>query len=282
MGTETSVARHWGKHDVFERIVAALETSGKSLDSLTIEDLAPVDHFHARGFAATVDLADKLPIEAEDDLLDIGSGLGGPARYLADRFNCRVTGIDLTPAFVEAAERLTGIVGMEDDVAFEQGDGQQLPYRDDTFDGVISQHVTMNVENRSRYILEAFRVLKPGGFFALTEHGRGPNGDVLHPVPWSEDGSGEHLLAPSETLEMLDSAGFEEIVPTDTAEKYLMYYRQVMERASSEGLPPLGLHILMGETAPQKVLNAARNIEERRTHPIEFICRRPSRSPAKD
>lgn len=269
-----AIAGHWAKGDVYALIVAALGKAGKSLESLTVEDLAPVDHFHARGFPATVDLADRLAVKPDDHILDIGCGLGGPARYFAQRFHCNVTGIDITPAFVEAANKLTRLVGMEKQVTIEQGDGEHLPYTDDMFDGAYTQHVTMNVADRPRFFGEACRVLKRGAFFALTEHGLGPTGNPHHPVPWSTDGSGAYLSSPSETRALLESAGFEDIVVDGTGQKYLAAYRRALDLAARGALPPLGTHILMGDSAPQKISNAARNIEEGRTYPVQILCRK--------
>jgi SAM-dependent methyltransferase len=275
MQRETAVAEHWAHGDVYALIMSAAQKAGMSTERLTIDDLAPVDHFHARGFPATVELADRLPVTPDSHLLDIGCGLGGPARYFAKRFGCKVSGIDITSGFVEAANKLTALVGMEDQVAIQQGDGEQLPYPDGTFDGAYAQHVTMNVAHRDRFFSEAFRVLKRGAFFALTEHGLGPAGDPHHPVPWSEDGTGAHLATPIETRELLEAAGFDDIVIEDTGPKYLAGYRQMIERAAQGGLPPFGMHILAGANAPQKMMNAARNIEEGRTHPVQVFCRKP-------
>jgi SAM-dependent methyltransferase len=274
MPSETAVAEHWAKGDVYALILSALEKAGKSADGLTVEDLAPLDHFHARGFPATVELADQLPVEPDHHLLDIGCGLGGPARYFALRFNCRVTGVDITPAFIAAGNRLTALVGLQDQVTIEKGDGQHLPYPDSTFDGAYTQHVTMNVPDRRRFFGEACRVLKPGGFFALTEHGLGAMGNPHYPLPWSTDGSGSYLIAPSKTSELLEAAGFRNIAVEDTGSKYLSTYRHVMQLASQGALPPLGTHVLLGENAPEKTRNAARNIEEVRTQPIQVICRK--------
>lgn len=270
-----SIADHWGTGDVYARIVAALQKMSKPLEGLTIEDLAPVDHFHARGFPATVELADRLPVRAGQHLLDIGCGLGGPARYFAKRFGCRVTGIDITPPFVEAANKLTALVGMEGQVKIELGDGHRLPYPDEAFHGAYAQHVTMNVADRPTFYAEAYRVLKPGAFFAITEHGRGAGGDPLHPVPWSMDGSGAFLKTPAETRALLQEAGFVDMSIEDTGAKYAAGYRAAIERAEKGELPPLGLHLLMGETTLAKMCNALRNIEEGRTQPIQVICRRP-------
>ena len=271
-----AIADNWGKGDVYGLVLSALEKAGKPLDSLTVEDLAPVDHFHARGFPATVELGDRLPVEAGDHILDIGCGLGGPARYFAKRFGCRVSGIDITPAFAEVAQKLTARLGLDEQVTIEQGDGQQLPYRDGMFDGAYSQHVTMNVPDRARFFGEAYRVLKPGGFFALTEHGLGRAGNPHYPLPWSIDGSAAYLIPPSETRSLVEAVGFRDVLLDDTGPKYLAAYKQMMELAAKGALSPLGAHILMGERAPEKVRNAARNIEENRTHPIAVVCRKPS------
>jgi len=276
MANEKTIANHWGTGDVYALIVAALEKMGKSLDALTVEDLAPVDHFHARGFPATVELADRLPIEAGQHVLDIGCGLGGPARYIAKRFQCEVSGLDITESFVEAANKLTALLRMETQVTIEHGDGQKLPYADTCFDGAYAQHVTMSVADRPRFFAEAWRVLKPGAFFALTEHGLGPKGEPHYPLPWSEDGSGAYLISPSETRAFLEAAGFTNIVIEDAGAIYLAGYRTAIERAEKGVLPPLGTHILMGENALEKTRNAARNIEEGRTHPFELICRKPA------
>ena len=159
---------------------------------------------------------------------------------------------------------------------FQHGDGQSLPYEDMRFDGGYTQHVTMNVADREKFFREAFRVLKSGAFFALTEHGLGDVGDPHHPLPWSEDGSGEFLMRPSETVALLEGVGFAEIVVVETGEKYLEGYRHAIALAKKGELPPFGIHILLGESAPQKVRNAARNIEERRTRPVQIVCRRPT------
>lgn len=275
MAHARAISDHWAQGDVYALIVEALAKASKPLDKLSVEDLAPVDHFHARGLSATAELADRLPIRADQHILDIGCGLGGPARYLAKRFGCRVTGIDLTRPFVEAGNKLTSLLRMQEQVRLEHGNGEQLPYADCSFDGAYTQHVTMNVADRRRFFAEAYRVLKPLAFFALTEHGLGPKGDVHYPLPWSMDGSGSHLVDPSETLALLRAAGFEDLALEDTGAKYLAGYKEVLQKAEHAALPPLGLHILLGEGALQKTRNAARNIEEGRTHPILVTCRKP-------
>ncbi|KEA65277.1 SAM-dependent methyltransferase [Marinobacterium lacunae] len=260
--------------DLFARILAALADSGRSTDRVTVEDLAPVDHFHARGFPATVELAERLPIKAGDRLVDIGCGVGGPARYLAKRFGCHVSGIDITARFVDTGNKLTELVGLTSQVEIELGDGQTLPYADAQFDGAYSQHVTMNVPDRAAFFAEACRVLKPGAFFALTEHGLGPTGDPRYPVPWSDDGRGAYLITPNETRAALEAAGFTDIHIQETGQHYLSGYKAAVAKAEAGTLPAFGVHLLMGDSAVDKIRNAGINIEEGRTCPIQVICRK--------
>ncbi len=269
-----AISQHWAVEDVFGLVVSTLKKMSKPLDGLTIEDLAPVDHFHARGLPATVELADRLPIKPGQHILDIGCGLGGPARCIAQRFQCNVSGIDVTLPFVEAANKLTRLLKMEAQVKIEHGNAECLPYADCSFDAAYAQHVTMNVADRPSFFAEAHRVLKPGAFFALTEHGLGAKGNPYHPVPWSTDGSGAHLLSPADTEVLLEKVGFTDFAVEDTGAKYLAAYRTMIEKAEKGDLPPLGLHLLMGKTALEKVRNSARNIEEGRTHPVQVICRK--------
>jgi SAM-dependent methyltransferase len=275
MADTRAISDHWGTGDVYARIMEAMKAASLSPDTVTLEELAPVDHFHARGLPATVELADVLPIQAGHHIVDIGCGVGGPARYFAKRFGCRVSGVDITAPFVDAANKLTALLKLESLVEVKLGDGQQLPFADGVFDGGYAQHVTMNIADRTRFFAEAYRVVKPGAFFALTEHGLGSNGKPHYPVPWSEDGSGSYLVTPSDTVRYLNTAGFVDVKVEDTGAKYLAGYQRAMELAAHGALPAFGIQILMGQTAPAKTKNAARNIEEGRTHPIQVVCQKP-------
>jgi SAM-dependent methyltransferase len=275
MAYPTSIADHWGRPDLYDTITTVLQGAGTDLNSVTIGHLAPVDHFHARGLQATAELADAIPVSPRSPLLDIGCGLGGPARFMAERFGVRVTGIDITPSFIETGNRLTELVGMTDQVSLQYGDGCDLPFNDASFGGVYSQHVTMNIRERRRFFGGAFRVIAPGGFFALTEHARGEHGELLHPVPWSEDGTGEFLVPPHETCSLLGEVGFVGICLTHTGDQYLEAYQRVIALSEAGETPALGIHLVMGSQAVKKTCNSASSIAEHRTYPIRLICVKP-------
>jgi ubiquinone/menaquinone biosynthesis C-methylase UbiE len=176
------VARHYGRGGLLERLLGALSEAGKDIAHLTIDDLSPVDEFHSRRRAATVELSRLLAPAASDHVIDIGSGIGGPARYLAATYGCRVSGVDLTAEFVATAMDLTRRVGLADRVDFRQGSALDLPFEDGHFDLAWTQNVAMNIADRPGFYAEIHRVLKPGARLAIQDVVQGPGGALHYPV----------------------------------------------------------------------------------------------------
>lgn len=269
-----AVQTHYGRPDVGSIILAALEKAGKVLDQLTPEDLAPVDEFHIRGRAATLELAHAAGLDANKHVLDVGSGIGGTSRCLAMEFGCRVTGIDLTAEYCRAAEMLSSKVGLADLVDFRQGDATNLPFDDGVFDVVWTEHAAMNIPDKTRLYGEMHRVLKPGGTLAIYDVLAGPSEAVLFPVPWARTPETSFLVQPNELRRLLEDAGFTIADWSDTTEAAHDWFMALAEKIRKEGFPLLGFHLLMGPDFREMAQNQGRNLQERRIVLGQVVARK--------
>jgi len=268
-----SVDAHYGRRDLGERILAGLRTARGSLDGVTPEDLAPVDHFHLRGKVATLELAGRAGIARGMRVLDVGGGIGGAARTLAGEFGCTVTVLDLTEEYCRVGEMLTDLVGLRHLVTFRHGSALTMPFEDASFDLVWTEHSSMNVAEKERLYAEIDRVLRPGGRLALHEIMAGPVMPIHLPAPWARDSSISFLRAPEEIRAVLASAGFQELAWVDVSDASLAWLRE-RAAAAGEGLPPLGVHVLLGEEAGAMIGNVARNLGERRVRVVQGVFER--------
>ncbi|MFN3322275.1 MAG: class I SAM-dependent methyltransferase [Bryobacteraceae bacterium] len=259
-----SVARHYGIPGLLDTILSALRSQGKDIEQLTPDDLAPADEFHIRGREATIELAELAGVRSGWRVLDVGSGLGGSARFLAAQFGCHVTGIDLTPEYCETASALSRRVGLDHLIEFRCASALAMPFEDAAFDLAWTQHVQMNIEDKPALYREIARVLRPGGRFALHDILAGPGGPPHFPVHWAEEASLSFLIAADELRQLLECSGFRVLTWLDTTEISLRWYQNVMEQRRKLGPPPLGLHLLLGPTGPAKVMNFEKNLLEER------------------
>lgn len=272
---ETAVADHYKVNSLAEKILDALQRSGLDLDALTPVDLAPVDEFHMGGRAATAHVIRLMDLPAGAHVLDVGSGLGGVARYLAAEWGCLATGIDLTPEFVRVAQILTDRTGLIDHVDFRVGSALDLPWPMASFDAAVTFHVAMNIADRPRLYAEIARVVRPGGVFAIYDVMKGPTEGMVFPVPWAETADTSFLITPAEMGKLLSDAGFEVTHEEDRRETALDHQRaRVVEISTAGGPPPLGLHLLTGETSGLKSRNMLKMLEANQITLGVIIARR--------
>jgi SAM-dependent methyltransferase len=256
------VRDHYRATGLTERLKAVL---GPEQQRLTPQQLGALDQFHTRGLAATAELARLAGITADMSVLDVGSGVGGPARFLAANHGCHVTGVDLSEPFVEAARYLTGRTGQGGQVSFECASALTLPFDDGRFDAVFLQHVAMNIADRARLYREIRRVLKRGGRFATYDvvlNGGEPHYPVpYYPVPWARTPATSFLLTAAATREAIEPAGFRTLVWQDDSEAARTWITQL--RAA--GPPPSpNLGTVMGPDFAQLAANLGRNLMEGR------------------
>jgi ubiquinone/menaquinone biosynthesis C-methylase UbiE len=265
----TTIGEHWGRDGLGQRILDALAAAGKDLESLTVDDIAPADHFHGGGKPATDRLARLAAPPAETRVLDVGGGLGGPARTLAVKYGCRVTVLDLTESYVRAVELLTERLRLGDRVSHRVGNALELPFPAGAFDMVWTQNSGMNIADKERLYAGFHRVLRPSGVLAFQEPMAGPGGPPIFPTMWARDASQSFLRSPDAMRALIEAAGFRvrtwDDVTADT----------------SVATPPAALpayaisKLVMGDALPAIMAAGQRSRDERRVLMIHAVCDRP-------
>ena len=271
-----AVADNYRTTGLLDRILAALAAAGVDPDHPTIDDLAAVDEFHSRRRRATEELAALLAPTPGDHVIDIGSGLGGPARYLAATTGCRVSGIDLTEAYVGTAIELTRRVGLSARVDFRVASALALPFPDASFDLAWSQNVAMNIADRAAWYREIRRVLKPGSRLAIQDVAEGNGVPLDFPVMWAGQPGISHLRTPDATRALLEEAGFEVLRWIDVTDAALAEAAAERARLAAAPAPPpvLGLHVVVGPSFRERLRNGNRAQEDGRTRLINGLLRR--------
>lgn len=275
MALEKDVATHYSQADLCGRILAGLEQAGLDIDRLTPEDLAPIDEFHVRGREATMELGRGLGLSPDLHVLDVGSGVGGPARHLATAYGCRITGIDLTEDYCEAANMLAGRVGLDDKVSYRPANALDMPFERASFDAAYTQHVAMNIPDKAALYREVARVLKPGAGFGIYDVLKGPGGDIVFPTPWARDPTTSFVATEAEMRDALGAAGLTIESWRDTTDLGKAWFAATQQRIAEQGPPPLGFHLLLGPIFAEMRKNQARNLAEDRVAMAEIICRKP-------
>jgi SAM-dependent methyltransferase len=272
---QNAVAGHYGTEDLKARVNQAMEKAGLGKGTVNWLDLATLDQFHVRGIAATKELALGLGLEADKTVLDVGCGIGGPARHLAAIFGCRVTGIDLNQPFIDVAKMLAERTALADRVTYQQADALDLPFGDGMFDCAWTQHVAMNIADRDQFYGNIHRVLKPDGLLAIYDIVAGEGGPLIFPVPWARKAEISFLLKSDAMREVLKNKGFAEVSWADKTDAGLQWLVDMkIARESISVAPPLGVQVIMGPEFGEMVANLERNLKEGRARVVQAIVRR--------
>lgn len=261
------IEAHYAQPGLLERLTEALRRSGRDPDRLNQSDLSKFDHFHVGGLDATDALIRLAEIRQTDQVLDLGSGIGGPSRHLAATIGCRVTGLDLTDEYCQVATKLARSTGLSRLVDYHSGDALAAPFDDASFDVVWTQHAAMNIEDKPGLYREVFRLLKRGGRLALHDVVAG-SGTVLYPVPWATRPELSFLVSEEQMQNALSAAGFQQLILQDVTPEGIEALARMAARANS---PSFGLQTLMGAEFPLMIANLTTNLKTGRCRLIRAI-----------
>lgn len=263
--------QHYSENNLTELILDSLKKNGVDTIKLTREDIEQLDEFHIGGRKATRDLAEYSQLEKGSDILDLGCGIGGPARTLADEFDCRVTGIDLTREYIKTAGDLTKLIGLDDKIEFLWGDATDLSFDSREFDIVWMQHMTMNIEDKARLFREAYRVLKPTGqiiFYEILKQ----NEDRLHyPVFWAESENLSFLIKEDGYKKALTQSGFEENQWENRSDFAIDWFEKRIAKAKNNSSNNGNNNFTIHRNTPQKAANVLRNLQEERISVVRAV-----------
>lgn len=272
---EHRVAAHYGRQGLLDAIMSGLNDIGADSERPDREALAPVDEFHTAGRMMTLKALNKMPLKPGMHVLDAGSGIGGTARVLAGEHGCRVTGIDLTPEYVEVANTLTQRMGLAELCAFQAGSAVDLPFGNASFDAALTFHVAMNIEDRPRFYAGLARVLKPGAPLCIFDVMKGPAPGLVFPVPWAETEATSFLKSPAETRSLVENVGFSVTSEESVRDEAIAYFdEQFAKIEKNGGPPPLGLHLLTGANSPEKFANYMSALKAHQIDPVIMIAER--------
>lgn len=270
---QQEVAAHYRRPDLLDAIRAGLAQLGKSPETATLDDLAPVEEFHIGGRPATKEVLDQLDLRPGARVLDIGCGIGGPARFAAATYGVQVDGIDLTPDYVATGGELCRWVGLAGKVTLHHGSATALPFADATFDAAYMLHVGMNIADKATVMREAARVLQPGGRFAVYDVMRLGPGAITYPVPWAAHEGLSSVATPDEYRAALREAGFAITAERERRQFAIEFFDKLRARQAAAAPPPLGLHQAMGADAKLKMANLVESLKAGTLGPCEIVAR---------
>ncbi|MCK0126253.1 class I SAM-dependent methyltransferase [Gelidibacter sp. F2691] len=272
--TEHTVAAHYTHGALAETISQGLANAAEKTGGHPVDLLAAVDEFHMGGRIATQALADALALSEQHHVLDIGCGLGGTARHFATSFGCKVSGIDLTPEYVDVGNQLNTQLDLDKKINLTRASATNLPFDDASFDRACMLHVGMNIADKNAVVREAARVIKADGSFAIYDVMRTGADPIAFPVAWADDDTTSFVEPIEAYTSELENAGFEIVDITNRSELALKVFNKIKTILAENGPPPLGLHIVMGANAKQKLSNMFTNVDQGIVAPVQVIARR--------
>jgi len=258
---KTLTENHYYRPNLYEDIINRLAELEVDLNNVNRNDIVGVDEFHVRGSQISKELAEMANIKGSK-VLDIGCGIGGPCRMLADEFDCETIGVDLSEEFIRTATKLSELVGLSNKTEFICGDATKLPFKNKSFNAVWTQHVQMNILDKGKFYSEMHRVLENNGTFIYYDIFKNSDEEVNYPMPWANEPKISFLTRVNNMETILNQLGFSKIQSTNETNNGIVFFKKLLEKIKEFGPPKLGLNVLMGETTKSKIVNLLNGLKE--------------------
>ncbi|MCL5245778.1 class I SAM-dependent methyltransferase [Cellulophaga sp. 20_2_10] len=267
------IENHYHREGLYEEILQKLTEQHLDLNAITRANLAGVDEFHVRGAAVSKELAKSINLNNQI-VLDVGCGLGGPCRMLADLYNCSTTGIDLSKEYIRTATLLSKLVGLDNKTTFTQGDATELPYKDNSFSVVWTQHVQMNIPNKEKLYSEINRVLKPGGHFLFYDIFKKGTELITYPMPWANEATHSFLFPVDEMQNTTTKLGLTKVQHTNQTQDGIAFFKTLLPKIKEFGAPKISLELLMGTTTISKHTNLLQHLQDNKLELISGVYKK--------
>ncbi len=275
MSADSAAANQYLHGNLLNAIEDSISKLGKTIETITSDELSAVDEFHIGGRRATENILGQFRISKQDHIIDVGCGLGGASRYVAKKYSNKVTGIDLTQEYVETGNVMCSWLNLDSQIKLVHGSALSMPFEEGTFDSGYMLHVGMNIEDKPQLFTEIFRVLRPGSTFGIYDVMRCNEGDLIYPVPWAAEQSSCYLSTVAQYKQALGDAGFMVKSENNRRDFAIEFFEKLrIKMQENGGPPPLGLHTLMKESTEEKINNMIANISANYIAPIELIIKK--------